>query len=259
MSDSSASNTSKKKREHQLAVSSAFGSIAPLYDSWYESPLGRYVWSVETYAVEALLPHQVHCVALEVGVGTGMALPLLQDTALQLIGIDIAWQMLGMAHQKTDIQDNVHLVLADGAWLPIRQESTEIVLGMTVLEFVADRDEFLQEIHRCLRPGGNLLLGVLTSTNLWALERQIRNIAQPDIFELARFLSPWQVRRLLYQNGFSQTKYRGSVYAPPFSPSKCLPVLRQLDKKLGSRWLSRALGAFLVFHSHRANPMKSER
>ncbi len=259
MSDNSAPNTSKKERKHQLAVSSAFGSIAPFYDIWYRSPLGRYVWAVETDAVEASLPHQIHCVALEVGVGTGMALPLLQDTALQRIGIDFAWQMLGRAHRKTGNQDNVHLVLADGTWLPFRQESTGIVLGMTVLEFVADRDEFLQEIHRCLRPGGNLLLGVLTSTNLWALERQIRNIAQSDIFTLARFPSPWQVRRLLHQNGFSYAKYRGSVYAPPFSPSKCLPALRQLDKKLGSRWLSRALGAFLVFHSHRANSLKSER
>jgi len=208
MSDRSAAKSSKKNWEHQLAVSSAFGSIAPFYDSWYRSPLGRYVWSVETDAVEALLPHQIHCVALEVGVGTGMALPLLQETALQLIGVDIAWQMLDMAYQKTGTQDNVHLVLADGAWLPFRQESAETVLGMTVLEFVADRDEFLQEIHRCLRPGGNLLLGVLTSTNLWALERQIRNLAQSDIFELARFPSPWQVRRLLHQNGFSQAVYQ---------------------------------------------------
>ena len=259
MSDRSTANSSKKDWKHQLAVSSAFGSLAPFYDSWYQTPLGRYVWSVETDAVEALLPNQIHSVALEVGVGTAMALPLLQDSALQLIGIDIAWQMLERAHQKTGNQDNVHLLLADGAWLPFRQESVEIVLGMTLLEFVADRDKLLQEIHRCLRPGGKIFLGVLTSTNLWAFERQIRNLAQSDIFELARFPSPWQVRRLLHQNGFSYVHYRGSVYAPPFSPSKCLPAFRQLDKKLGSQWLSRALGAFLVFYSHRANPTKSER
>lgn len=259
MSDNSTQNASEKEGEYTQAVSHAFGSIAPFYDSWYQSPLGSYVWSVETDVVEVLLPKQMHCVALEVGVGTGMALPLLQDTSLQLIGIDISWQMLGITHQKTGDLGNVHLVLSDGARLPFRKESADIALGMTVLEFVSNRDEFLQEIHRCLRRDGHFLLGVLTSTNLWAIERQIRNLAQPDIFKLARFPSPWQVLRLLYQNGFTYAIYRGSVYAPPFTPSKFLQAFRQLDLKLGSRWLSRALGAFLVFHSRRTSPKKSER
>ncbi len=180
-----------------------------------------------------------------------MALPLLQNISLQLIGIDIAWQMLAIAHKKVLKNTNAHLILSDGTSLPIRKECLDLVLGMTVLEFIPDRDEFLQEIHRCLQPIGHIILGVLTSTNLWAVERRVRSLFQHNIFKLARFPSPWQVMRILYRNGFSKSTYRGSVYALPFSPNRCLRVFSHLDAYLGTRWLCRALGAFLVFHARR--------
>ncbi len=251
MSDRSLTNTQRKDSEHRQAVSQAFGMIAPNYDSWYQSPLGGYVWLVETEAVRALLPHRVCGVALEIGVGTGMVLPILQNRSLQLVGVDVAWQMLAVAHQKTLKTNNVHLVHSDGTHLPFRKECVDLALGMTVLEFVPNPDEFLQEIHLSLHPAGHFLLGVLTSTNLWAIERRIRSVVQHDVFRFARFPSPWQVIRMLYQNGFSQARYRGSVYAPPFSPDKCLPTFTHLDAKLGTRWLTRALGAFLIFHVRR--------
>jgi ubiquinone/menaquinone biosynthesis C-methylase UbiE len=245
----------EKDRKYTNAVRLAFDSIAPLYDSWYQLPIGRYVWSVETEAVKALLPHQVNGIALEVGVGTGMALSVYQNDSLQIVGIDIAWQMLAVANRKSTITDNVHLVLSDGVELPFRKDSIDLTLGMTVIEFIANGDRLLQEIHRCLRPAGHVLLGVLTSTNLWAVDRRIRSFVQHDVFELAKFPSPWQVIQMLHRNGFSQVNYRGAVYAPPFSPTSCLQAFTLLDRRLGSRWLSRALGAFLVFHARCSIPI----
>jgi ubiquinone/menaquinone biosynthesis C-methylase UbiE len=253
MSDWSLTNALEKDGKYRQAVSQAFGSIAQMYDSWYQTPMGRYVWSVETNAVNAFLPQEIHEVTLEIGVGTGMALTFLQQVSQQLVGIDIAWQMLTIARQKTLTQENVHLILSDGEHLPLRGESMNLILGMTILEFIADQDQFLHEIFRCLCPAGHLMLGVLTSTNLWAIERRIRNLAQQDVFELARFPSPWQVIRILRENGFSQVTYRGSVYAPPFASARWLPAFHYLDMKLGTRWLSRAFGAFLVFNSRRSD------
>lgn len=251
MSDSSLTRTIRKDWKHKQAVRLAFDSIAPFYDSWYQSPMGHYVWSVETAAVNALIADQSFGMVLEVGIGTGMTLPIFQTVCLQMVGVDIAWQMLAVAYQKSSKTDNVHLVLSDGTNLPFRKECIDLALGMTVLEFISDSDDFLHEIYRCLRPTGHVLLGVLTSTNLWAVERRIRSFAQHDVFDLAKFPSPWQVTRMLHQNGFIQVNYRGSVYAPPFSPTICLRIFRQLDSRLGTRWLSRAFGAFLLFHARR--------
>jgi len=251
MSDERLTKALEDDDKHKQAVSLTFGSLAPLYDSWYHSPIGRYVWSVETDAIYALLRFQFHDVVLEVGVGTGMALHLLQPFSSQLVGLDFTWQMLAIAHQKFLKSNNVHLLLSDGTNLPFRKECVDLAVGMTVLEFISNRDEFLEEINQCLHPNGYLLLGVLTSMNLWAIDRRIRSLAQHDVFELAKFPSPWQVIRMLYRRGFSQVHYRGAVYAPPFSPSTCLRAFTKIDEKLGRRWFSRALGAFQVFQARR--------
>jgi ubiquinone/menaquinone biosynthesis C-methylase UbiE len=252
MSEWSLTNPPSKESEHSRAVSQAFGAIAPFYDSWYESPLGGYVWSVEVEAIRALLPDPIRGVGLEVGVGTGMIASLVQDRLLQFVGVDVVWQMLAVAHRKTQDVETVHLVQSDGAHLPFRRECIDFVLAMTVLEFVADPEQVLFEIHQCLQEFGHLLLGMLTSTNLWAVERRIRSFILQDVFKYARFPSPWQVIRMLNRNGFTQVQYRGSVYAPSFAPTKWLPAFASMEPTLGTRWLSRALGAFLVFHARRS-------
>jgi ubiquinone/menaquinone biosynthesis C-methylase UbiE len=249
MSERSLTN---KELDHTHAVSQAFGAIAHLYDSWYQSPVGGYVWSVEIKAIQALLPDSVTGVVLEVGVGTGMMADTIQDHSCQFVGVDIAWQMLRIAYQKLVKSENLHLVQSDGLHLPFRKECIDLALAMTVLEFVPDPDQILTEIYQALQPIGYLLLGILTSTNLWALERRIRSLIQPDVFRYARFPSPWEVIRLLKRNGFSKVQYRGSVYAPTFTPTRWLPRFASLEPTLGTRWLSRALGAFLVFSARRS-------
>ncbi|MFX1403521.1 MAG: class I SAM-dependent methyltransferase [Promethearchaeota archaeon] len=233
-------------------MSQAFGAIASFYDSWYQSPVGGYVWAVETDAIQALLPEPQGGVALEVGVGTGMIATIVQDPSLQFVGVDVAWQMLAIAYQKLQKTENLHLVRSDGEHLPFRRKCFDLALAMTLLEFVPDPDQVLSEIHQCLQPVGYLLLGILSSTNLWAIERRIRSFVQPDVFRFARFPSPWQVIRLLNRNGFSQVQYRGSVYAPTFTPTRWLPRFASLEPTLGTRWLSRALGAFIVFSARRS-------
>ncbi|MFX1318807.1 MAG: class I SAM-dependent methyltransferase [Promethearchaeota archaeon] len=252
MSDRSLTNNPRKESEHTNEVSQAFGAIASFYDSWYQSPVGGYVWAVETEAIQALLPEPQGGVALEVGVGTGMIATIVQDPSLQFVGVDVAWQMLAIAYQKLQKTENLHLVRSDGEHLPFRRKCFDLALAMTLLEFVPDPDQVLSEIHQCLQPVGYLLLGILSSTNLWAIERRIRSFVQPDVFRFARFPSPWQVIRLLNRNGFSQVQYRGSVYAPTFTPTRWLPRFASLEPTLGTRWLSRALGAFIVFSARRS-------
>jgi len=228
------------------AVRAAFEALAPVYDAWYHTPMGKYVWAVEAIAVRAMLPQKMNGVVVDVGVGTGMSLTLLQPFSSQVVGVDNTWQMVDIAHQKIQENQEVHLVIGDGENLPFRRNVADIMMGMTVLEFVPNPDRFLQEVHACLHPKGWLVLGVLTSTNLWALERRIRSFAQPDVFSYAQFPSPWQLTRRLYRNGFYRVRYRGAVYAPTFTPKSCLANLSRLDEKLGIRWLSRSLGAFSV-------------
>ncbi len=251
MSDDFLLTTPTTNSTHKQAVSTAFGALAPFYDAWYQTPLGKYVWTVESAAIKALLPDQLQGVIFDIGIGTGMSLTLLSSESGQIVGIDIAWEMLDVAYQKSHNITRVHLVLADCEKLPFREEVADFVFSMTVLEFVSNPDQFLQEICKSLNPNGWLLLGVLSSTNLWAAERRIRCFVKPDVFRFARFPSPWQVTRALFRNGFIQIQYRGAVYAPSFTPSRLLASCAIIEKKLSHRWLWRALGAFLVIRAQR--------
>jgi ubiquinone/menaquinone biosynthesis C-methylase UbiE len=234
------------------AIRTAFGALAPAYDTWYNTPMGNYVWSVEATAIREMLPHKVNGVVVDIGVGTGMSLTLLQPFSSQVVGVDNTWQMVDIAHQKIQASQEAHLVIADGEHLPFRKNVADLVLGMTVLEFVPNPDLFLHEVHSCLHPKGWLVLGVLTSTNLWALERRIRSFVRPDVFSYAQFPSPWQLTRRLYRNGFQHVRYRGAVYAPTFTPKSCLDNFSLFDGKLGIKWFSRALGAFSVVQARSA-------
>lgn len=252
MSEEILSSVLPNDATQKRAVQSAFGALAPVYDTWYHTSLGKYVWTVEAVAVHAMLPQKVNDVVVDIGVGTGMSLSLLQPFSSQIVGVDNSWQMVNIAYQKNQENQEVHLVIGDGENLPFRSKVADLIMGMTVLEFLPNPDRFLQEVQACLHPKGWLILGILTSTNLWALERRIRSFAQPDVFSYAKFPSPWQLIRRLYRNGFYRVRYRGAVYAPTFTPKRCLATFSQLDGKLGMRWVSRSLGAFSVVQARSA-------
>jgi ubiquinone/menaquinone biosynthesis C-methylase UbiE len=252
MSEEILSSVLPNDATQKRAVRLAFEALAPVYDIWYQTPLGEYVWAVEAAAVHAMLPPKVNGVVVDIGVGTGMSLSLLQPLSSQIVGVDNTWQMVNIAFQKNQENQEVHLVIGDGENLPFRRNVADLIMGMTVLEFVPNPDQFLQEVQACLHPKGWLVLGVLTSTNLWALERRIRSFAQPDVFSHAQFPSPWQLIRRLYRNGFYRVHYRGAVYAPAFIPKRCLATFSRLDGKLGNRWVSRSLGAFSVVQARSA-------
>lgn len=236
-------------KEHKLAVGAAFGSIARFYDTWYSTPLGNYVWEVESAAIAATLPKKIRGLALDLGAGSGMSMELLLHRGAYTVGVDLSWQMIAVAQEKLHTDPRAGFVIADCDRLPFREGVADLVSGITVLEFVPNPQQMLNEIRRTLRRGGLLIIGILSSTSVWGLERRLRSFARRDIFSYARFPTPWQVTRLLRRASFTAIEYRGSVYASTFTPARFLPSLARLDDRLGKRWLSRSLGAFLVFRA----------
>jgi SAM-dependent methyltransferase len=54
---------------------------------------------------------------------------------------------------------DVRRIAPDGRW-PVDDRQADVVLATETLEHVEDPDTFLREAHRCLRPGGRLVLTV---------------------------------------------------------------------------------------------------
>ncbi len=244
-------NNQSASKEHKVAVGTAFGSIARFYDVWYSTPLGKYVWEVESAAIDSTLPNCIEGIAVDLGAGSGMSMELLIQRGAYTVGVDLSWRMIAVAREKLYTNPRAEFVLADGECLPFREGIADLVSGITVLEFVPNPLLMLEGIHKTLRSCGKLVLGILSSTSIWGMERRIRTFARKDIFAYARFLTPWEVTSLLHRASFAALGYRGSVYAPTFTPTRFLPILARLEECWGKRWLSRSLGAFLVFHAKR--------
>lgn len=96
---------------------------------------------------------------LEVGVGTGLALPLYRRD-LQVIGIDLSRDMLEKAKERVEAErlTNVrgllemnaeHMAFADGSF--------DIAVAMFTASVVPDAKRLFAEMSRVVRPGGHLL------------------------------------------------------------------------------------------------------
>lgn len=95
---------------------------------------------------------------LEVGVGTGRNLAFYPDH-VQLTGIDVSAGMLEIARRRADqLGRPVRLRVADAQRLPFGDESFDTVTATLSMCAVPDLGATLSELHRVLRPGGQLVL-----------------------------------------------------------------------------------------------------
>ena len=98
------------------------------------------------------LPH-AHGLVVDVGCGAQPYRPLLGPEA-RYLGIDT---VDAKAHFGYEIPDTIYF---DGETWPIEDESADAILCAETLEHVLRPARLLAEAHRCLRPGGRLLLTV---------------------------------------------------------------------------------------------------
>jgi ubiquinone/menaquinone biosynthesis C-methylase UbiE len=189
----------------------AFDAVAPLYDSWFESPLGQTVDQLEKdllYQLASLRSSRER--VLDVGTGSGHFAADLARRGLTVIGIDLSAEMLDVARSKGS---SVHLLRGDAAALPLASQSFDLVLSVTALEFVADPERALQEMWRAVRPGGRLVVGVLNALSPWARQRRRESRSQETPFSQARFFSPRGLMRLMRQLG--PVQWSSSVFIGP--------------------------------------------
>jgi len=99
-----------------------------------------------------------HGRTLEVGVGTGLNLPL-YDGEVELTGVDVNPVMLAMARRRAaELHLSVDLREGDAHVLPFPDASFETVVCSLAVCSVADRGAVIAEMYRVLRPAGLLLL-----------------------------------------------------------------------------------------------------
>jgi phosphatidylethanolamine/phosphatidyl-N-methylethanolamine N-methyltransferase len=139
-----------KKRQ----VQRAYELYAPVYDfifDWVFAP-GR------TTAVKQLELRPRDRV-LEVGIGTGLNLPL-YPPAVRLTGIDISQEMLDKAVERvqTLAMPNVTLKVMDAAAMDLADDEFDKAVATYTISAVPDPVAVLREIRRVVRADGSIVI-----------------------------------------------------------------------------------------------------
>lgn len=96
---------------------------------------------------------------LEVGVGTGLSLPLYPPD-VDITGIDLSSDMLeqAQARKERDGLDRVELCEMDAEDMAFKDNSFDKVVAMYVASVVPHPEYLLEEMHRVCKPGGELFI-----------------------------------------------------------------------------------------------------
>jgi phosphatidylethanolamine/phosphatidyl-N-methylethanolamine N-methyltransferase len=136
-------------------------SIVKAYDRMargYDFIFGQIFEPARRKVIEkmALQPHKK---VLEVGVGTGLSLPLYPKN-VEVYGIDISENMLARAKkrvQKHHLQ-NVHLQVMDAQQLTFADDTFDVVVAMYVASVVPDPARMVAEMKRVCKPNGQIFI-----------------------------------------------------------------------------------------------------
>ncbi|EHL96566.1 methyltransferase domain protein [Acetobacteraceae bacterium AT-5844] len=140
---------------------------------------------------------------LEVGVGTGLALPRYR-TDKRVTGIDLSREMLMKAQERVQNEKLPHvdgLLEMDAESMAFRDDSFDIAVAMFTASVVPDAKKLFAEMRRVVRPGGYLLFVnhfAAEAGPRWWIERAMAPLSRilgwhPD-FELRDLLDPKTVQ-----------------------------------------------------------------
>jgi len=113
---------------------------------------------------EAMVPYRRRVIGaaegrvLEVGIGSGLNLPLYRPSVRSVIGLDPSPELLLMARERAATAPvPVELLEASAETVPLDDASIDTVVTTWTLCTIADAPRALSELRRVLRPGGALL------------------------------------------------------------------------------------------------------
>jgi ubiquinone/menaquinone biosynthesis C-methylase UbiE len=214
-----------EQRAHAETSRFDFGPLAHEYDRWYETPAGRAHDRVQKADVRRVLrAARAGERLLDVGCGTGHWSSFFKAMGYDVHGIDVSPEMIAVAQGCVP---DCNFEVADACALPFEDASFHVVAAMTTLEFVADAARAVEEMARCTRPGGSMLVGTLNK--LAPLNRRRVSKGEPPyasghLFspeELRNLLSPWgSVRMVASAPCFGKARSLVSTGVAGLSPTQ---------------------------------------
>ncbi|HEY9619548.1 MAG TPA: class I SAM-dependent methyltransferase [Crinalium sp.] len=97
---------------------------------------------------------------LEIGYGSGILLPTLCKISQEVYGVDLTSNPNIVSKQLTNFGCQATLSQGVSDRLLFEDNTFDLIVAISVLEHIREIKDFLWEIHRVLKPGGILLVGM---------------------------------------------------------------------------------------------------
>ncbi|MFQ5882254.1 MAG: class I SAM-dependent methyltransferase [Candidatus Methylomirabilales bacterium] len=136
------------------SVKRAYAVVSPVYDLLFDRIF--YPGRVEAIRLLEIGPEDR---ILEVGIGTGLNLPLYPRHG-RVVGVDLSGQMLRKARERVREHNAAHvsLLVMDALRMGFRDNTFNHVLATYVISAVPDPSQVLREIQRVCRPKGHIVI-----------------------------------------------------------------------------------------------------
>jgi ubiquinone/menaquinone biosynthesis C-methylase UbiE len=169
---------------------------------------------------------------LEVGCGAGIDLLRFARGGAQVIGIDLSNTAIDLARKNLEQNgQNTDLRVMNGECMEFADNTFDVVYAHGVLQYTADTEKMIAEIHRVLKPGGEAIMMVYNKNSWLNLMRNMTNVPleHEDAPVLKKF-SVTELKQLLH----------------PFQDYRIIPERFPVKTKLHSGWKARLFNNVFV-------------
>ncbi len=166
---------------------------------------------------------------LDIGCGDGDLSEALACGGAEVTGIDADPEMVSAATRRLP---SGSFLCADALALPFDDGRFDLVVMVTLLCHVQNRERAVAEAGRVLRPGGRLLVGELGRRSVWAFARRLKGWQGDDFWRTARFFTAAELAGLAKTAGLTVERVGTAVYYPPngWAASLLAPLDRHLAR-----------------------------
>jgi 2-polyprenyl-3-methyl-5-hydroxy-6-metoxy-1,4-benzoquinol methylase len=169
------------------------------------------------------LPDVAEPYLLDIGCGHGLIHKHLKDASLNIVGVEMADEVLQLAKQSNP---EVSYFNHDGKVLPFASQQFDVAITICVMHHVPHIEwlSFLQEMKRVVKPGGIAIIFEHNPYNPVTRYIVANNVMDKD----AVLLSSLKLKKLMHVAGFGAVECRNILFTP-FAHG----IFRWLDKVLG--------------------------
>jgi ubiquinone/menaquinone biosynthesis C-methylase UbiE len=165
---------------------------------------------------------------LEVGCGAGIDLVRFARAGANVTGIDLSKTAIDLAGRNIEQNGLVaDLFVMNGEAMQFQNDSFDVVYAHGVLQYTADTNRMINEIHRVLKPEGEAILMVYNRNSWLNLMRAVTNVPLEhedapvlkkfSIGELRQFLAPFKSYRIIPERFPVKTKLHTGLKACLFN------------------------------------------